>query len=126
MPSHPVCATWMQHECFTPMPLYRRPSVVGPDHFVIMHKESDGREIAIGFIHNPTRTNLTTLGAWAWNIEHHQCAGRASPQWGTCETLEKAMAALKACWESADVQVAVGHEAALAQRCGAANLERCK
>ena len=39
------------------MTLYRRPSVVGPDHFVIMHKESDGRELAIGFIHNPTRTH---------------------------------------------------------------------
>ena len=31
------------------MTLYRRPSVVGPDHFVILHKESDGRELAIGF-----------------------------------------------------------------------------
>ena len=45
------------------MTLYRRPSTVGPDHFVIVHKESVGRELAIGFIHNPTRTNLTTLGA---------------------------------------------------------------
>ena len=68
------------------MTLYRRRSDVGPDHFVIMHKESDGRELAIGFIHNPTRTNLTTLGAWEWNIEHHQRAGRSLPQWGTCET----------------------------------------
>jgi len=76
------------------MTLYRRPSVVGPDHFVIMHKESDGRELAIGFIHNPTRTNLTSLGAWEWNIEHHQRAGRWLPQWGTAETLEGAMAAL--------------------------------
>ena len=87
------------------MTLYRRRSDVGPDHFVIVHKESDGRELAIGFIHNPTRTNLTSLGAWEWNIEHHQRAGRSLPQWGTSETLGGAMAALKACWESADVPI---------------------
>ena len=44
-------------------------------------------------------------GAWEWNIEHHQRAGRSLPQWGTSETLEGAMAALKACWESADVPI---------------------
>ena len=87
------------------MTLYRRRSDVGPDHFVIVHKAGDGREIAIGFIHNPTRTNLTTLGAWEWNIEHHQRAGRSLPQWGTSETLNGAMAELKACWESADVPI---------------------
>ena len=87
------------------MTLYRRPSDVGADHFVIMHKESDGRKLAIGFIHQPTRSPLSVLGAWEWNIEHHQRSGRSLPQWGTSETLKGAMAALKACWESADVPI---------------------
>ena len=84
------------------MTLYRRRSDVGPDHFVIMHKESDGRD-------------LSTKGAWEWNIEHHQRAGRSLPQWGTSEPLGGAMAALKACWESADVPIKwpPGHAAAL-------------
>ena len=87
------------------MTLYRRRSDVGPDHFVIMHKDSDGRELAIGFIHQPMRSPLSSLGAWEWNIEFHQCAGRTYPQWGTADTLEDAMGALKACWESADVPI---------------------
>ena len=63
------------------------------------------RALAIGFFHQPTRSPLSDLGAWDWNIEFHQRPGRAFPHWGTADTLEDAMAALKACWESADVPI---------------------
>jgi len=65
-----------------------------------MHEESDSRELAIGLIPNQ---HGHAQRVWEWNIEHHQRAGRSLPQWGTSETLEDAMAALKASWESADV-----------------------
>ena len=39
-------------------------------------------------------------------IAPHSCPTLcAEPQWGTTDTLEDAMAALKACWDSADVPI---------------------
>ena len=62
------------------MTLYRRPSDVGADHFVIMHKESDGRKLAIGFIHQPTRAFLKRQrthvnAATLHHIEHRLRSG---------------------------------------------------
>ena len=107
------------------MTLYRRPSDVGPDHFVIMHKESDGRELAIGFIHQPMRSPLSSLGAWEWNIEHHQRAGRSLPAMGNgrhARRRDGRTEGLLGIGRRSD-QVAAGHKAALVQRCRGATYD---
>ena len=69
------------------MTLYRRPNTVGPDHFVIVHKESDG----------------TTLGAWDGTSSITNAQDRR-PQIGErAKRSKRQWPPLKACWESADM-----------------------
>ena len=73
-----------------------------PD-FTVFYTAPDGRKLPVGRIFKATAAPQET--PWFWSVEFHQRANRVAPHQGQCEDLETAKAALKRCWESADVPI---------------------
>ena len=74
-----------------------------PDYSVI-YTDPDGRKRVVGRIFR----NHGMVGGgqpWFWGIDYFQRKGRSKPHQGQVDTLERAKAAWRRCWDSADVPI---------------------
>ena len=87
------------------MTLSIRPNgFIQPD-FSVIWREPDGREMSVGRIFFSANTGGVPRPPWMWTVEYMQRKGRAEPHQDFADDREAAMAAFKACWESADVPI---------------------
>jgi hypothetical protein len=87
------------------MSLSLKANDLGPDDYSVIYRDPDGRALSVGRIFLYPSHGTEALPPWFWTVEFHQREGRPAPHQGRSETLSAAMAAFRACWDSADVPV---------------------